>query len=120
MVAEATKVSLGRRRGQLGIPDLELVGPVEDHQTGARLVLPLHHDADGSVVDFPVVSEHAPEARLRPTPSNAGRRRCADGPRGGLRPTGIRPSFSEHLADLGFDLPAEIFADGDIFEALRR
>jgi pilus assembly protein CpaF len=44
----------------------------------------------------------------------------ADGPRGGLRPTGIRPSFSEHLADLGFDLPAEIFADGDIFEALRR
>ncbi len=42
------------------------------------------------------------------------------GVRGMLRPTGIRPSFSEHLADLGFHLPAEIFADGDIFEALRR
>jgi len=40
--------------------------------------------------------------------------------RGALRPTGIRPGFSEHLADLGFDLPAEMFADGDIFEALRR
>jgi pilus assembly protein CpaF len=43
-----------------------------------------------------------------------------DGARGALRPTGIRPGFSEHLADLGFDLPAEMFADGDIFEALRR
>ena len=44
----------------------------------------------------------------------------ATGEGGALRPTGIRPGFSDDLADLGFDLPAEMFADGDIFEALRR
>jgi pilus assembly protein CpaF len=32
---------------------------------------------------------------------------------GELRPTGIRPAFSEHLADVGIALPGEIFGAGD-------
>ena len=45
----------------------------------------------------------------------------ADGrSRGVVRPTGIRPSFSEHLADLGLSLPAEMFGETDLFAAARR
>jgi pilus assembly protein CpaF len=40
--------------------------------------------------------------------------------RGAVRPTGIRPSFSEHLADLGLSLPAEMFGETDLFVAARR
>ena len=40
--------------------------------------------------------------------------------RGVVRPTGIRPSFSEHLADLGLALPAEMFGETDLFAASRR
>jgi pilus assembly protein CpaF len=40
--------------------------------------------------------------------------------RGIVRPTGIRPSFSEHLADLGLALPAEMFGETDLFTASRR
>jgi pilus assembly protein CpaF len=29
--------------------------------------------------------------------------------RGRIRPTGIRPTFSAHLEELGFELPAELF-----------
>jgi pilus assembly protein CpaF len=36
------------------------------------------------------------------------------------RPTGIRPSFSEHLAELGIALPAEMFGETDLFLAGRR
>jgi pilus assembly protein CpaF len=39
---------------------------------------------------------------------------------GRARPTGIRPTFSEHLADLGFALPAEMFEDTDLFALGRR
>jgi pilus assembly protein CpaF len=34
--------------------------------------------------------------------------------RGELRPTGIRPAFSDHLADLGLALPPGLFG-GDVF-----
>jgi pilus assembly protein CpaF len=40
--------------------------------------------------------------------------------RGRTRPTGIRPTFSEHLADLGLQLPAEIFAETDLLVSGRR
>ena len=39
---------------------------------------------------------------------------------GRARPTGIRPSFSEHLAELGIALPAEMFGETDLFLAGRR
>jgi pilus assembly protein CpaF len=35
--------------------------------------------------------------------------------RGEVRPTGIRPGFSERLGDLGIALPAEIFEDAALF-----
>jgi len=37
--------------------------------------------------------------------------------RGEIRPTGIRPAFSERLADLGIPMPAEIFGDMATFGA---
>ncbi|MGD9704270.1 MAG: CpaF family protein [Acidimicrobiia bacterium] len=40
--------------------------------------------------------------------------------RGRIRPTGIRPSFTEHLAELGIPLPAELFGETDLFVAGRR
>jgi pilus assembly protein CpaF len=39
---------------------------------------------------------------------------------GRVRPTGIRPSFSEHLGELGIALPAEIFGETDLFLAGRQ
>ncbi len=36
---------------------------------------------------------------------------------GELRPTGIRPAFSDHLSDLGIALPAGIFGGHDLFAA---
>jgi len=38
---------------------------------------------------------------------------------GRVRPTGIRPSFSEHLGELGIPLPAEMFGETDLFLAGR-
>jgi pilus assembly protein CpaF len=40
--------------------------------------------------------------------------------RGRVRPTGIRPSFSEHLTELGISLPAEMFGETDLFLSGRR
>ena len=40
--------------------------------------------------------------------------------RGQVRPTGIRPSFSDHLSDLGLSLPPEMFGETDLFAASRR
>jgi pilus assembly protein CpaF len=40
--------------------------------------------------------------------------------RGRAVPTGIRPTFAEHLGELGFTLPAEIFGETDLFLAARR
>ena len=39
---------------------------------------------------------------------------------GGAKPTGVRPHFSEHLAEMGINLPADIFGDTDLFRASRR
>jgi pilus assembly protein CpaF len=39
---------------------------------------------------------------------------------GRVQPTGIRPSFSEHLSALGCTLPAELFGETDLFVAGRR
>jgi pilus assembly protein CpaF len=39
---------------------------------------------------------------------------------GRIRPTGIRPSFSARLGELGIDLPAEIFGEADLFLAGRQ
>jgi len=39
---------------------------------------------------------------------------------GRVRPTGIRPSFSDHLGELGIELPAEMFGETDLFLAGRR
>jgi pilus assembly protein CpaF len=39
--------------------------------------------------------------------------------RGRVRPTGIRPTFSDHLAELGIDLPAEMFGETDLYLAGR-
>jgi len=39
---------------------------------------------------------------------------------GRVRPTGIRPSFSEHLGELGIPLPAEMFGETDLFLAARQ
>ena len=39
---------------------------------------------------------------------------------GRVRPTGIRPSFSEHLGELGIELPAEMFGETDLFLAGRQ
>jgi pilus assembly protein CpaF len=39
---------------------------------------------------------------------------------GELRPTGIRPTFSDRLSDLGIDLPAGIFGGDDLFDSGRR
>jgi len=39
---------------------------------------------------------------------------------GRIQPTGIRPSFSEHLSALGCTLPAELFGETDLFIAGRR
>jgi pilus assembly protein CpaF len=36
------------------------------------------------------------------------------------RPTGIRPTFSDHLSELGIALPAEMFGETDLFLAGRR
>jgi len=38
---------------------------------------------------------------------------------GRVRPTGIRPSFSDHLGELGIELPAEMFGEPDLFVAGR-
>jgi pilus assembly protein CpaF len=38
---------------------------------------------------------------------------------GTCRPTGLRPSFSEHLADLGIVLPGSIFGSVDVFAESR-
>jgi pilus assembly protein CpaF len=40
--------------------------------------------------------------------------------RGRVRPTGIRPSFSEHLTELGISLPADMFGETDLFLSGRR
>jgi pilus assembly protein CpaF len=40
--------------------------------------------------------------------------------RGQIRPTGIRPSFSDLLSGLGIPLPAELFGEMDLFLAGRR
>ena len=39
---------------------------------------------------------------------------------GGAKPTGVRPQFSDHLAEMGINLPADIFGDTDLFRASRR
>jgi pilus assembly protein CpaF len=39
---------------------------------------------------------------------------------GRVRPTGLRPSFSEHLHELGIELPAEMFGETDLFLAGRQ
>jgi pilus assembly protein CpaF len=36
------------------------------------------------------------------------------------RPTGIRPTFSEHLGEQGIALPAEMFGETDLFLAARQ
>ncbi|HZB70524.1 MAG TPA: CpaF family protein [Acidimicrobiales bacterium] len=38
---------------------------------------------------------------------------------GSCRPTGLRPGFSEHLADLGIALPGSIFGSTDVFAETR-
>jgi len=39
---------------------------------------------------------------------------------GRVRPTGIRPTFSDHLGELGIALPAEMFGETDLFLAARQ
>ncbi len=43
----------------------------------------------------------------------------ADGRRGGLRATGLRPKFAERLSDVGVTLPAELFDDGLVASSSR-
>jgi pilus assembly protein CpaF len=40
--------------------------------------------------------------------------------RGVAQPTGIRPRFTDHLADLGMPVPAELFGSPDLFEKTER
>jgi pilus assembly protein CpaF len=40
--------------------------------------------------------------------------------RGVAQPTGIRPRFSDHLADLGIPIPTELFGSPDLFEKTER
>jgi pilus assembly protein CpaF len=39
---------------------------------------------------------------------------------GTVRPTGIRPKFTDHLKDVGIDLPANVFGAPDIDAITRR
>ena len=39
---------------------------------------------------------------------------------GGAVATGVRPHFSDHLAELGIELPSDIFGETDLFRAARQ